>query len=200
MKLIWKGKYSEEHQLPKADLPDNAVKFKEPETPAKLNLAASIFIIPVFIIILLTGIVKAVVYPDAPLGVSFNTLGILLAFATVIPHELLHAVAFPKQAEVQLWYSPKNLMAFVYSSCPMSKLRFIFLSLLPNVVFGFIPLILWVTAPFESIRITETLFSFATFSLLFGVGDYLNVYNAVTQMPKNSITQLSGFHSYWYLP
>ena len=32
-----------------------------------------------------------------------------------------------------------------------------------------------------------------------GFGDYLNIYNAIKQMPKNSKTYLCGMHSYWYL-
>jgi len=49
-------------------------------------------------------------------------------------------------------------------------------------------------------QVGAILFSFSISSLLLGVGDYVNVFNAAWQMPKNSITQLSGFHSYWYLP
>lgn len=37
------------------------------------------------------------------------------------------------------------------------------------------------------------------FSLSMGAGYYMNIYNALTQMPKGAYTYLSGFHSYWYL-
>ena len=33
-----------------------------------------------------------------------------------------------------------------------------------------------------------------------GAGDYINVFNAATQMPKNALTYLNGFNSYWYIP
>ena len=33
-----------------------------------------------------------------------------------------------------------------------------------------------------------------------GFGDYYNVHNALTQMPKGARTYLYGFHSFWYLP
>ena len=36
--------------------------------------------------------------------------------------------------------------------------------------------------------------------LLGGAADYLNVINALTQMPKGSLTYLYGMHSYWYIP
>jgi hypothetical protein len=200
VRLIWKGKYESEQQLPVADLPANAVRFKEPDTPAKLSLVASIFVIPVIIIIVIAIIIKLLLDTSADSFSVLNTWGILLAFLMVIPHELIHAIAFPKHAEVQLWYSLKNMMAFVFTTCPMSKSRFIFVSLLPNIIFGFLPLIMWMLIPLKYDQISGILFSFSTFSLMMGVGDYLNVYNAAIQMPRNSITQLSGFHSYWYIP
>lgn len=33
-----------------------------------------------------------------------------------------------------------------------------------------------------------------------GAGDYYNVFNALTQMPKGSRTYLYQFNSYWYIP
>lgn len=200
MKLTWKGKYVNEKQLTVGTLPDNAVKFREPETPAKLSLAASIFAIPVIILIGIAIFIKSLLYGSFDSFVILNVLGLLLSFLTVIPHEFLHAIAFPKQAEVEVWYSLKNMMAFVFTTCPVSKGRFIFVSLLPNIIFGIIPLIIWVLLPPKFSEAAGVVFSFAAWCLLLGVGDYLNVYNAITQMPKGSMTQLSGFHSYWYLP
>ena len=37
-------------------------------------------------------------------------------------------------------------------------------------------------------------------SISMGAGDFCNIYFAITQMPKNALTFLSGFHSYWYIP
>ena len=200
LKLIWKGKFQGEHQLPVGVLPDNAVRFREPETPAKLNLVASLFIIPVALIIIAAIIIKAKMGLITQGLELFNIWGVLLAFLMIFPHEMLHAVAFPREAEVEVWYSIKNMMAFVASTYPTSKWRFIFLSLLPSIVFGFIPLIIWIFIPPEFSGISDMLFSFGSCSLMVGVGDFLNVFNAATQMPRGSITQLSGFHSYWYMP
>jgi len=199
MKIVWKGKFTDMQQLPVGDLPANAVKFKEPETLPELGRAASKFLIPVVIIILFAAYIKirlggSVHFPDA-----FNIWGILLALLMIIPHELLHAIAFPRHAEVQVWHSLRNGMAFVTSTCPMTKARFIFLSLLPNIIFGFLPLLIWILLPAEFSQTAEILLSFATLSLVMGVGDFLNVYNAITQVPNHAMVQLSGFHSYWYL-
>ncbi len=40
MKLVFRGKYSNEEQLPKGVLPENAVRFIEPEGPKELNKKA----------------------------------------------------------------------------------------------------------------------------------------------------------------
>ncbi len=122
-----------------------------------------------------------------------------MAILMIIPHEFLHAIVFPKGEKVELWASPMALAVFVVSTAPISKGRFIFLSLLPNIVFGLIPLIIWILLP-QNLAITEIVFSFASLSLLLGVGDYLNVFNAARQMPKGAIQQLSGMNSYWYMP
>lgn len=199
MNLVWKGIYKGKDQLPVGELPERAVKFKEPDSMLRLNVVASIFIIPVIMLVAIAYLIKSNLLGTSVDMNFINLWGILLAFSMILPHELLHAVLFPKDKEVELWVSPSAFAAFVVSTAPVSKGRFIFLSLLPNIVFGFIPLIIWIFVP-EGGTMTEILFSFAVMSLSFGIGDYLNVFNSIFQMPKGSIQQLSGMNSYWYLP
>ena len=198
MKIVWKGIYEDKSQLPIGNLPEDAVKFKEPDSMLKLNLVASLFVLPVFILIGLAIFIKSILTGSVVEFSIFNIWGIILAFLMILPHEFLHAIVFPKGEKVELWLSPKALAAFVVSTAPVSKARFIFLSLLPNIVFGFIPLLVWAFLP-QDLAVTEVVFSFATFSLLLGIGDYLNVFNATFQMPKGSMQQLSGMNSYWFM-
>ena len=86
-------------------------------------------------------------------------------------------------------------MLFVSGPEDMSKFRFIFMSLLPNIVLGFIPYLIYVFNPSWTV-----LGAFATINVASGSGDYLNVFNAITQMPKGSRTYLHHFNSYWYFP
>jgi len=137
------------------------------------------------------------------LAIEFDLLTIfiasLLALLTVVPHELLHAVCFGKDAEVEVYVAPKQMSAFVVSTHPVSKSRFIFLSLLPNIVFGWLPLVVWAFLPQQGF-LMNVFFIFSISCILFGIGDYLNAFNAARQMPKGSMQQLSGFHSYWFMP
>lgn len=197
MEFVWKGRYKDVSQLDKGELPAHAVKFREPTSLLKLNLTALLFAFPVLLLI------GFVVFLKRKLGLlegsanDLNLLGILLAAIMIAPHEIIHALLFPKKAEVQFWYSVKSFSAFVYSTYPVSKMRFILISLAPNIIFGLIPLFFWIFIP-ENHVMASIVITFAKFSLLFGIGDYLNVFNAARQMPQGSMTQLSGFHSYWY--
>ena len=128
------------------------------------------------------------------MGIWSLEAAIFLPLLTVLPHEFLHALCFGKDAVVDCYIHPKALQAMVVCAKPISKARFIFMSLLPNFVFGVLPLLAWMIFP--SLGITWVIFSCVTVS--FGMGDYYNVHNAIKQMPKGSLQQLSGFHSYWY--
>lgn len=199
LKFVWKGKMKSMEELPKADLPQNAVKYKEPENAKDLNKKAMIFIIPVILIMILGVAIRNILYGEMDID-FFNGVGALLAFLMILPHEFLHAIAFPKEAEVECWYIPKQLLAFVVSTYPVPKRQFIFLSLLPNLVFGFIPFLIWIIVPTDNKVFLDTLYCFSTLSMLFGAGDYMNVYNTIKQVPTGAMTQLSGFNSYWYIP
>ena len=197
MKLIWKGRMKNISQLDKGKLPQNAVRFIEPKTLSKFSLAAGLFIIPIIIVITFIIYLKIQIGFIEKWPPFLSGKGALLALVMIIPHELIHASVCPKNANVSFWYSWKHMVAFIHCTDPMSKKRFIILSLLPNLILGIIPLIIWFFLS-ESNPLNGLLINYSTFIIILGIGDYLNVYNAVKQMPKGSITQMSGFHSYWY--
>lgn len=198
MKLTWKGKYNNERQLSIGNIPDNAVKFKGAENPNRLMLESSLYIILSIIIIAIFVYLKRKMNPEINLSLSFNLWGVMLGFLFIIPHELLHAIAVPKNADVQIWYSAKNIMPFTYFNCTNSKLRFIFICLLPNAILGIIPFIVWTFTEFNSVEFSKTLFTFSAFNILIGCGDFYHVYRVITQMPNNAFVQFSRFSLYWY--
>jgi len=202
MKLIYKGVFKDEEQLPKGVLPPNAVKFREPETPEKLTLASLGFLLPVLLLIGIITFAAVMIHGNANhIGISRYSfiIGLLLSLLTYIPHEFLHAICFGKDSEVELYIAPKMAALFVVSTSPITKARFIFLSLLPNLLFGWAPLILWAILPYSE-AYSGVLYIFSILGVLSGCGDYVNVFNAFRQMPKGSMQQLSGFHSYWFMP
>ncbi|EJT6612660.1 DUF3267 domain-containing protein [Clostridium perfringens] len=198
MKLIWKGKFNGVEDLPIGELPKNAVRFEEPESAEELAKETRRFLIPVVIFLLIVIFLRIKI--NGFFGVSdvINIFGIILIPFSILPHEYLHAIFFPKDAEVEMWYSIKQILALVTSTTAITKKRFIFLSLFPNIVFGFLPLIIWIFIPSYMSFISGILFTFGFISLIMGVGDFMNIYNTIKQVPKGAMTQISGFNSYWF--
>ena len=200
MKLIYRGIYRGEDQLPKGELPDRAVPFQEPEDPEALNRAAMLFLLPALVVSLGVVFVAVLLREDLTIRpFPWLLLGFLTAFLAIVPHELLHGLCFGRGAEVELFISPKDGMAFVVCTKPISKGRFIFMSLLPNLVFGWLPFLVWCVTPYAGMG-SDVLLWFSFCCISFGGGDYMNVWNALRQMPRGSVQQISGFHSYWYMP
>ncbi len=192
MKLHYKGKYDlNPDNLPHGEHKDGAVKFKEAEDSKKLAIIANSISVIILILLLVPAYFRAKEYI---LTDSFQLfLGCLCSLLILFPHELLHAICFKK--DVYLYTNLSQGMLFVIGPEDMSKWRFIFMSLLPNIVFGFIPYIIGIIFP-------QYLFLllFGSLSISSGAGDYYNVFNALTQMPKGARTYMYKFNSYWYMP
>ena len=118
--------------------------------------------------------------------------GALIAMITLLPHEFIHATCFKE--DVYLYINPAKCLLFVHGTESMTKKRFIIMSLLPNIIFGLIPFCIFLLN-----RNLYLIGVASSYCLAMGFGDYINVFNALTQMPKNAKTFLSGFHSYWYV-
>jgi hypothetical protein len=196
MKLVYKGIFKNNEQLSKSDLPQNSVKFKEPDSLLKVNLIAMLFLIPAYAGIELLKWLSSLLYAESTS--ELTELFFIFLPLLVLPHEFLHAICFGKEAKVELYIAPP-IMAFIYSTHPLKKSRFILTSLLPNMVLGWFPLFVWAILPYNEVY-SNNLYTFAVVGILVGIADYLNVFNALCQMPKGSIHQASGINSYWFLP
>ncbi len=187
MKLTYKKKFDgDPNSLPHGEHKPNAVKFKEFDDPKKLAIFANglsivimiVFAIPVF---LRWGFFESTI------------IGAVLPVLTLFPHEILHGICF--KDEVYLYTNWAQGMLFVVGPEEMSRKRFIFMSLLPNIVFGLIPYLLsFLTIKLAFLGVSGAL------CIAMGAGDYYNVFNALTQMPKGARTYLHKFNSYWFMP
>ena len=187
MKLIYKGKFDgNPDSIPHGEHQPDAVKFKEAEDPKKLAVIANglsvVAMVVTIVLLFWRGGVEA-----------YNVWGVLASFVTLFPHEFLHAICFKKEVYLYTYWSKG--MLFVTGPEIMTKARFVFMSLLPNLVFGFVPFILFLINPSWSF-----LGTLGAFAIGMGAGDYYNVYNALTQMPKGAKTYIHGFNSWWYMP
>lgn len=184
------GKYNgDENSLPQREHHPKAVAFKEIEDMKKLSIISNCGCVVLVIILAV---------PFVLLGKTYfydNRISMVLAAVcgalSVFPHELLHAICYKK--DVYFYNNLSQGLLFVVGTEDMTKGRFIFMCLSPNVFLGIIPYIVFVFVP--------NLVFLGMFGLIcigMGFGDYINVYNAIKQMPKGSKTYLNGMHSYWY--
>ena len=192
MKLHYMGKYDlNPASLPHGEHVPGAAPFKEVEDTKQMSLIANGLCL---VLMVLLGALAAVrCWPWFREGCWQLPLGCAASMLALFPHELLHAVCF--REDVYLYTNWAQGLLFVVGPETMSKGRFIFMSLLPNLAFGLVPYVVGMIWP-------RLLFCLAmgTLCLGMGAGDYYNVFNAATQMPKGARTYLYGFHSYWYMP
>lgn len=195
MRLVYKGKFSGDPEtLPHGEHQPGAVKFREPEDPeklAKIANAVSLVITVGCMAAYLARIYLAQTIHDDNGWHIF--LGAALGMASLFPHEFLHAICFRETVYLYTYWGKG--MLFVIGPETMSKARFVFMSLLPNLVFGLVPFVLVMVFPN-----LVALGGLGTLALGAGAGDYINVYHALTQMPKGARTYLYQFNSWWYLP
>lgn len=183
MKFHYAGTYNgDENSLPQREHPAGYVQFKEPDNMKKFAV-----IMNTISIIITVVFVLAVYF----ISKDMSLLGIFFALVSSVPHEFLHALCFKN--DIFMYQNLKQGMLFVIGTEDMSKLRFIFMSLLPNIVFGFIPFILFLIFP--NLVILGTLGALA---IGMGAGDYVNVFNCIIQVPNGAKVYNSGMHTYWY--
>ena len=192
MKLIYKGKYNgeiEEFESSKNIV--NATKYKEADTVEEM---AKIITLPANIIqlVLLLIVFLIVVFDNFDNTLLLLILSFFVSLLTMIPHELLHGICYKNK--VYLYTNLKQLMLFVVGEDHMSKWKFIFMCMLPNIVFGFIPFILFLIN-------TKLVFlgMLGAMCISYGMGDYYNVWNTIMQVPSNGMVFSKGHNSYWYV-
>ena len=191
MKLHYMGKYNlDPHSLPHGEHQEGAVQFKEATDSKKLSKIATIVSVVIILVLGIAALLRSTtVFKEHFLQAL---LALWVSILTLFPHELLHAICF--KGDVYLYTNWSQGMLFVVGPETMSKARFVIMSLLPNIVLGIVPYVVGMIIP------NVFLLTFGVMTTSMGAGDYYNVFNALTQMPKRARTYLYEFNSYWYIP
>ena len=188
MKIRYMGQFSgSEQDLPREPHRPQAVQFREPDMKKLALWANGIALAVIVVLFVVLGLQPWFTVE----GWGF-LLGTVTSLVCAVPHEYLHAICFKQTAYI--YTNLRQGMLFVVGPEDMTKSRFIFMSLLPSIVFGLIPYV----AGFALHNVF--LATLGAMSLGMGAGDYINVWNALWQMPKGALTYLYGFHSFWYMP
>lgn len=180
----------------KGELPPNAEKLKMPETTSELQIKAVPFLIPSFVIIFLSVFFKTFASKQIVVNPFFALAGFIMGFISLLLHEYLHAIVYPKAATVYIGIYPKAFAAVALGSYPLRRNRFIFMSILP-VILGIVPAILFLLVPADMKALNSFLFGFSVIGLTSPYPDFYNVYQVIRQTPKNCSIQFRGDDIYW---
>lgn len=188
MKLHYRGKFDmNPDSLPFSEHEEGAVAFKEPKDIKQMAIVTNVIAL-ITVVIAYVAVCVRMGIPSLPALI----VSMILFALSMLPHELIHALCF--REDVYLYTSLKNGMLFVTGTERMSKGRFVFMSLLPTLIFGVIPFTLGLVFS------NGILGAFGAVSLSAGAGDYINIFNALTQMPKGARCYMHKFNTFWYLP
>lgn len=204
LNIRYKGKYEKESQIMRGELPAGAIKFAEPDDINEVAKKGALISSPLLVITLVIAILRF--YPifrdrgflssNAFLMVMLS--GCVIMFLFMIIHELIHALCFPLAVEKEIWIYPAGGALFVYCNAPMKKWSWIWMSFAPTFFLGVIPYIVGiVTAGIVTDWLSFELVLVGYIMILSGIGDFLNIYNAVRQVEPGGIILNYGFHSFW---
>ena len=192
-KIKWIGLIKEEkmkdYQV--GELSKNAKKMNMPTTSKEMMIKALPFIIPALVILFLSVYFKS---GEFFLLRLYIIIGVLLGFLALIIHELLHAIVYPKNANVYIGIA-KPITFVALASYPLKKEKFILMCLLPYIL-GIIPLILFWIMPITDMKIHSILFGLSAMGLGSPYPDLFNVYQ-LKQTPKNCKIQFYKDDTYY---
>lgn len=193
-KIKWIGLIKEEkmkdYQV--GELSKNAKKMNMPTTSKEMMIKALPFIIPALVILFLSVYFKS---GEFFLPRLYIIIGVLLGFLALIIHELLHAIVYPKNANVYIGIA-KPITFVALASYPLKKEKFILMCLLPYIL-GIIPLILFWIMPITDMKIHSILFGLSAMGLGSPYPDLFNVYQVLKQTPKNCKIQFYKDDTYY---
>jgi len=188
-KIHWIGIIEEnkikEYQRGKLDA--KCVKIKMPKNMNELMIKGLPFLIPSFIIIFASMSIKTIISEQNIVSRPFILIGAIIGFILLLVHEYLHSIVYPKEANSYIGIA-KPITFVSLTSYPLSKKRFIIMSLLPYIL-GIIPLIAFWLSPANLIELNGLLFGMACMGIASPYPDAYTVYQIIKQVPKNKKVQ-----------
>ena len=174
------------------DLPGDARKlFSDKSAWAVYSL-----IIPVLIIAYI-GIRLRLPYVTGAMFSKWAALvGVVLSVPFLVVHEFIHAACCPKNSEIFLYVTAAGIC--LLPTCPLSKHRYLIMAMMPTVILGICPFLIWLLTPGLNVQIGSILFGFSLGSLSTCIGDIYNVILASAKMTAESVLVTSGKDCYYF--
>lgn len=198
------GIYKDEKQLRHADNCAGSIKYKEPKTIEQALVQGMLVFLPsLFILLVMTGyfcmdMIMSGVIARKDFVFSIIITSILLIVGQFV-HEIIHALCFPLKYLKEIYISENMASMFVYVTEPVTRERFILIAFAPNIILGIIPFVAGVIfRDYFMPIVVMSLILFGSIMIICGVGDYMNIYNTIRQVPVRGKVYNDGLHSYWY--
>ena len=202
MPVKYMGEYKSEKKLRSAEvIPYGGTPLKQGKL-SNGTLGTLLMLIPV------VPMALAAVYRLLDAG-AFSEGGKMYIIAAVIAlvisvgleylHELIHASFYPREAEVGIWKLDRSGRRFVYCETPISRTRFLLMSVTPMILLGILPYILWyIAAPHilpEASMMAAAVFIYMTAGCS---GDLCNIFLTLQQVPRGAKMFTWGLMTYWF--
>lgn len=195
--ITFKGNYKNEKQLQR-ELPINAVKYKEPEGIEKAVLISFIMSLPIVVVTSILFIRKIESIDNITWSIFFCSLMLILICLFI--HEYIHAMSMPRKIKKEIWVALQKGVLFMYFNELISKKRFMWVSIAPNLFLGFLPFVLFILGFFDFSYSLCNIVGIVSWSMILaGVGDYYNIFLTIRQVPKDAKVLNCGQHSFWVL-
>ena len=172
------------------ELPTTAEKLDAPVTTEDMMKKSMPIAIALCLIMFLTMFIKTftnksrVVFPPMVLG------GLLIGFLLIIVNEWLHAIVYPKEANVTLGKLKGKMVFVALASYPLKRIRFIFMCLLPFLL-GIIPLMLFILSSPQETVFNGLMFGIACMGM---VSPFPDVYNVILVLKQTKSTDKIMFY------
>lgn len=187
--IKWIGIIQEEDikKYQKGELNSNAIKMNTPNTVGQVQRKSIPFMIGAFLIIFATMFIKTYFAKSIVVNFPFIFIGVIISFVLLFIHELLHAIVYPRKV-IKYIGIVKPFTPVALASYPLSKKRFICMSLLPYIL-GLIPLIIFIISSPDSTILNAIVFGMTFMGLSSPAPDAYNVCQIIKQVPKGKKVQ-----------
>ncbi len=192
--IKWEGNQPWGKEYEELPVPNGAVKLKRPDDIIKASLPYGI--LPM-LICMSAVFFKVRTSGEFIFDLRFMPVSFLIGFLLLPVHEYLHAICYPKEAMVYVGISLKKFAAYAVSYYPISRERFIIMSLLPAVL-GIAPLIIFLLCPPEWKPVLTVCVVPMFMGLISPSPDYMDVTLALRQVPKGAMIQGNNEGLFWY--
>lgn len=193
-KIKWCGNRPWDTEFPESPLPDTA---KQIERPQNIFIACFPYgIIPLLFCFALLFL-KWFVFSERAVNILYLPIGIILGLLLMPAHEILHAICYKKGQVVYVGICLKKFAAFAVCHEPISRRRFVVMSLMPTLA-GIIPLIIFLICPANEI-ISGICIPVGIMGMISPMPDYMDIHIICKQTPRGAFIQTQNDGYYWYL-